>query len=160
MSRFSVQAKSATALAVDTGFAWLYPVTANGYKLRRMTLGVVAGATTPTSQQVTVGINRTTNAGTTPGGGMTPGKLDPNSSAAGSVFSTTFGTPPTLTANDQYRVTFNSQSGVDLPWEPPVPPQASRSSTGTTPCPPPTPTSCRWSSRSNQPGRSSWSFAH
>lgn len=117
MSRYSVQAESAAALAVDTGFAWLMASAGNGFKLRRVTLGVVAGATVPTSQQIVVGINRATNAGTTPGGGMTPGKLDPNSAAAGTVFSTTFGTPPTLTANDQFRVAFNSQVGMDLPWE-------------------------------------------
>jgi hypothetical protein len=117
VARFSAQCESAAALAVDTGFAWLYPTATAGYKLRRVTIGCVAGATTPTSQQLVVGINRTTNAGTTPGGGMTPGKLDPNSAASVAVFSTTFATPPTLTANDQYRVAFNSQSGADLPWE-------------------------------------------
>lgn len=117
MARFSAQAKSSAALAVDTGFAWLQAAAGNGFKLRRVTLGVVAGATTPTSQQVTVGINRVTTAGTTPGGGMTPNKLDPNSAAAGSTFKTTYATPPTTTADDLYRVTFNSQSGVDLPWE-------------------------------------------
>jgi hypothetical protein len=117
VARFAAQCTSAAAVAADTGFAWLYPASGGGYKLRRVTLGVVAGTGVPTSMQVVVGINRTTNAGTTPGGGMTPGKLDPNSSAAVATFSTTFGTPPTLTANDQYRVAFNSQSGVDLPWE-------------------------------------------
>jgi len=117
MARFSAQCKSAAALAVDTGFAWIFPTTAIGLKLRRVTLGVVAGATTPTSQQVTVGIVRTTNSGTTPGGGMTAAKLDSNSAAASGVFSTTFATPPTVAAADGFRVTFNSQSGVDLPWE-------------------------------------------
>lgn len=117
MARYSAQTSSTAALAVDTAFAWLYPTATAGYKLRRVTLGVVAGATTPTSQQVTVGINRTTNAGTTPGGGMTANKLDTNSAAAVGVFSSTFATPPTLTANDFFRATFNSQSGVDLPWE-------------------------------------------
>jgi hypothetical protein len=117
VARYSAQAESAAALAVDTGFAWLYPTATAGYKLRRVTIGVVAGATTPTSQQVVVGINRTTNAGTTPGGGMTANKLDPNSAPAVGVFSTTFATPPTTTANDAYRIAFNSQSGADLPWE-------------------------------------------
>jgi hypothetical protein len=117
VARYSAQAESAAALAVDTSFAWLYPTANAGYKLRRVTIGVVAGASTPTSQQLVLGINRTTNAGTTPGGGMTGNKLDPNSAAAVGVFSTTFATPPTLTANDAYRVAFNSQSGADLPWE-------------------------------------------
>lgn len=117
MARYAVQAKSSAALAVDTGFGWLMASANNGYKIRRVTLGVVAGATVPTSQQVTVGINRVTTAGTTPAAGMTPAKLDPNAAAAGSVWNTSYATPPTNTANDQYRASFNSQSGVDLPWE-------------------------------------------
>lgn len=117
MSRYAAQVKSSAAIAVDTEFAWLMASANNGYKLRRVTLGVVAGATTPTSQQVTVGINRVTTAGTTPTAGMTPAKLDPNSAAAGAVWNTAYSAAPTKTANDQYRVSFNSQSGVDLPWE-------------------------------------------
>lgn len=116
MARYSSQATSSSALAVDTGFGWLMASATNGYKLRRVTLGVTA-AGTPTSQQVTVGINRVTTAGTTPAAGMTPGKLDPNSAAAGSVWNTGYATPPTNTANDQFRVTFNALAGVDLPWE-------------------------------------------
>jgi hypothetical protein len=116
VARYSSQATSSTALAVDTGFAWLMASASNGYKLRRVTVGVTA-AGTPTSQQVTVGINRVTTAGTTPSAGMTPGKLDPNSAAAGSVWNTGYATPPTTTSNDQFRITFNSLSGADLPWE-------------------------------------------
>jgi ABC-type branched-subunit amino acid transport system substrate-binding protein len=116
VARYSTQVKSAAALAVDTGFGWLMANAANGYKLRRVTIGVSA-AGTPTSQQVTVGINRVTSAGTTPTAGATPGKLDPNSAAAGAVFNTAYATAPTATAADQFRVSFNSQSGVDLPWE-------------------------------------------
>lgn len=116
MARYACQVKSAAALAVDTGFAWVHASAGNGYKLRRVTLGVVAGAATPTSQQVTVGINRATNAGTTPTA-ATMHKLDPNSPAAGATAASAFATAPTLTATDQYRVSFNSQSGVDLPWE-------------------------------------------
>lgn len=117
MSRYAVQVKSAAALAVDTGFGWLMSSANAGYKLRRVTLGVVAGATTPTSQQLTVGINRVTTAGTTPTVGMTPAKLDPNSAAAQAVWNVAYATPPTNTAADQFRASFNSQSGMDLPWE-------------------------------------------
>src|SRR5690242_21304151 len=113
MARYNAQSKSAAALAVDTAFLAIVPAAAVAYKLRRVTLGVVAGATTPTSQQVTVGINRVTTAGTTPTAGMTPGKLDPNSAAAGSVWNTAYATPPTNTTNDQQRASFNAQSGVD-----------------------------------------------
>lgn len=117
MARYSAQVKSSTAVAVDTAFAWLMAPAGNGCKLRRVTIGVVAGATVPTSQQVTVGINRVSTAGTTPAAGMTPAKLDPNSAAAGMIWDSAFATPPTPNANDQYRVSFNSQSGADLPWE-------------------------------------------
>src|SRR5256885_2167633 len=103
MARVNAQCESAASLAGDTGFAWLYPVAGNGFKLRRITVGcTTTTAVVPTSQQVTVGLNRTTNAGTTPGGGMTANKMDTNSAAATAVFSTTFATPPTLTANDFY----------------------------------------------------------
>lgn len=117
MARYAVQTTSSAALAANTGFGWLMASSTNGYKIRRVTLGVIAGATTPTSQQIQVGINRVTSAGTTPTAGMTPAKLDPNSGPAGSVWNTAYATPPTTTANDQYTASFNSQSGVDLPWE-------------------------------------------
>lgn len=117
MARFTAQVESSAALAVDTGFAWLMSSANNGYKLRRVTLGVVAGAGVPTSQQLVVGINRVTSAGITPTAGMTPSKMDPDSAAAGSVWNTAYATPPTVSTNDSYRIPFNSQSGVDLPWE-------------------------------------------
>ena len=117
MARYAAQVKSSAALAVDTGFGWLMASANNGFKLRRVSIGVVAGASTPTSQQLTFGINRVTSAGTTPTAGMTPAKLDPNSAAAGSVWNTAYSTAPTLTTNDQYRLSLNSQSSADLPFE-------------------------------------------
>lgn len=117
MARYNATVESSAALAADTAFAWLRPVSTAGCKLRRVTVGVIAGASTPTSQQVELGIARTTNAGTTPGGAVTGAKLDPNSAAASCLFNTTYATPPTLTSPDQYKVAFNSQSGADLPWE-------------------------------------------
>jgi hypothetical protein len=117
MARYNATAESAAALAANTGFAWVRPVAGNGFKLRRVTLGILAGIGAPTSQQIEVGLARTTNAGTTPGGSVTFAKMDPNSPAAGSLFHTSYATPPTLTSPDQYKVAFNSQSGVDLPWE-------------------------------------------
>lgn len=117
MSRYNATVESSAALAADTAFAWLRPVSTAGGKLRRVTIGIVAGAGAPTSQQIELGIARTTNAGTTPGGAVTGAKLDPNSAAASCLFNTTYATPPTLTSPDQYKVAFNSQSGADLPWE-------------------------------------------
>lgn len=117
MARYSAFVKSSTALAVDTAFAAVVPAAAIACKLRRVTIGVVAGATTPTSQQLTVAINRGTARGTatTTVAGQ---KLDPRSASSGITgMDTVWSAAPTLAAADQYRVSFNSQSGVDLPWE-------------------------------------------
>jgi hypothetical protein len=117
MSRYSVQVKSAAALAVDTAFGALVPAAAVAGKLRRVTLGVVAGASVPTSQQVTVGINRGTARGTATTT-VSGGKLDPRSAASAMTgFDTVWSVAPTLAAADQFRTSFNSQSGTDLPWE-------------------------------------------
>jgi hypothetical protein len=117
MARYSAFVKSSTALAVDTTFAALTPAAAVGFKLRRVTIGVVAGATTPTSQQLTFGINRGSARGTatTTVAGQ---KLDIKSSASNITgLDTVWSTAPTLGSADQYRASFNSQSGIDLPWE-------------------------------------------
>jgi hypothetical protein len=117
VARYNATVESTAALGADTAFGWLRPIAGVGCKLRRVTVGVLAGAATPTSQQIELGIARTTNAGTTPGGSVTGAKLDPNSAAAACLFHTSYATPPTLTSPDQYKVAFNSQSGADLPWE-------------------------------------------
>lgn len=117
MARYNVVVESAAALAANTAFAWLFPTTTIGGKLRRVTIGCIAGAGVPTSQQLALGIARTTNSGTTPGGSITPNKMDPNSPAANCLFHTTFATPPTLATTDSFLIAFNSQSGADLPWE-------------------------------------------
>lgn len=117
MARYSAQVKSAAALAVDTAFAALVPAASVAARLRRVTLGVVAGATTPTSQQITVAINRGTARGTATTT-VTGGRLDPRAAASSITgVDTVWSTPPTLASSDQFRVSFNSQSGVDLPWE-------------------------------------------
>lgn len=117
MARYTATVESAAALAGDTGFAWLRPVSTAGCKLRRVTVGVLAGTGAPSSQQLEVGIARTTSAGTTPGGAVTGAKLDPNTPAASCLFNTTYATPPTVTSPDFYKIAFNSQSGADIPFE-------------------------------------------
>jgi len=117
MARYTAVVESTAALGADTAFGWLRPVAGAGGKLRRVTLGVLAGASVPTSQQIEVGIARTTNAGTTPGGSVTGAKLDANMPTASCLFHTTYATPPTVTSPDFYKIAFNSQSGVDLPAE-------------------------------------------
>jgi len=117
MARYTATVESAAALAADTGFAWLRPVAGAGGKLRRITVGVIAGTGVPTSQQLELGIARTTSAGTTPGGSVVGAKLDANFPTASCLFHTTYATPPTVTSPDFYKVAFNSQSGADLPEE-------------------------------------------
>jgi len=116
MARFQTQTTSSAALAANTGFAWINAAAGGGFKLRRMTLGVIAGATTPTSQQLVVAVYRTTSAGTTPTAG-TITKLDPNSNSATATVATAFTTAPTLGSTPSWLIPFNTQSGVDLPWE-------------------------------------------
>lgn len=91
-----------------------------GYKLRRVTLGVRAGTGAPTSQQLTVAIVRTTARGTATATNA-PKAMDPNSLQTSSItgMDTAWSTVPTATwtAPYLYEVSFNSQSGVDLPFE-------------------------------------------
>jgi hypothetical protein len=117
MARYTATTHSTAALGADLGFAWLRPVATAGCKLRRVTAGVLAGTGAPTSQQVEIGVARTTNAGTTAGGTVTGAPLDANGPPALCLFHTTYGTAPTLTSPDFYKIAFNSQSGVDLPAE-------------------------------------------
>jgi hypothetical protein len=116
MARYGNTINSTAALAANTGFAWLMGSASGGGFLRRVTLGVLAGATTPTSQQVSVAIARCTNAGTTPTS-LTAQNLNPQAGAARMATASAFATPPTVTSPDLWAVTFNTQSGVDLPWE-------------------------------------------
>jgi len=120
VARYNAQLISGSALAANTAFAWLGYSTTIGFRLRRVTLGVVAGTGAPTSQQVVVGFNPT-NAGaiSAPVNAMTPNKLQAQSAAASNNLIASWTTPPTLGAQttDAYTATFNTQSGVDLPWE-------------------------------------------
>lgn len=122
MARYNAIVDSAATLAgaatPGTVFANIDSAAAVGFKLRRVTLGVrTTTAVVPTSQQVTVGIVRATARGTSTA--TTAGaKMDPNTAASGITgVDTTWSTPPTLAAACSYEVTFNTQSGVDLPFE-------------------------------------------
>jgi hypothetical protein len=127
MARYATNIESAAAIVATapTGatanalFANLNASATAGYKLRRVTLGVIAGTGAPTSQQVSVGFVRTTARGTATTT-LTPSKLDPGSPAAAITgLDTAWSTVPTATWTPPYlyQVTFNSQSGVDLPFE-------------------------------------------
>lgn len=128
MARFMSTVESATALPATAPsgatanqlFANLCASATSGYKIRRITLGVRAGASVPTSQQITVALVRTTGRGT-PTTTHAPAALDPNSVQASNItgLDVAWTTVPTATwtAPYFYEVSFNTQSGVDLPAE-------------------------------------------
>jgi hypothetical protein len=117
VARYNAQLTSAAALAADTAFGW-FGYTTGVARLRRVTLGVTTSTATITGQQVRVGFNITTGAAATPTN-ATANKLDSRSGANAVNLVSAFGTPPTLGAAtaDAFQAAFNTQSGVDLPWE-------------------------------------------
>jgi hypothetical protein len=92
----------------------------NGFTLRRVQLGVRATAT-PTSQQQTIGIYRQSVRAVGAVSNTVGNKLDPYAATSGIggvdvTTGTTATTGPTI-AGPLYRVTFNTQSTLDLPFE-------------------------------------------
>jgi hypothetical protein len=129
MARFNGVTESATALgtginsnSATTGglFCSLVLTAGSAFRVRRITLGVRAGTGAPTSQQVSVAAIRCTARGTqTTTAALN--KLDNNSFATNVALDSAWSTTPTLAgtalANYSWEATFNTQSGVDLPWE-------------------------------------------
>jgi hypothetical protein len=98
----------------------------SGFRLRRLQLGVIAGAGVPTSQQISVGIFRQTVAPAGTGiAAAIPGQAyetwTPQTDPTAGLFAitaTTIGTTgPTLATNPIAVVPFNTQSTLDLPYE-------------------------------------------
>lgn len=126
MGRFTSTAESAAALVATAPsgananalFAALVAGANAGFRLRRVTLGCRAGTGAPTSQQVTVGMVRTTARGTATTTNAAFA-LDPNATSQITGVDTAWSTVPTATwtAPYLYEVSFNTQSGVDLPFE-------------------------------------------
>jgi hypothetical protein len=128
MARYLATVESAAALAATAPsgsnanqlFGNLVAGSGAGFKLRRITLGGRAGVGAPTSQQLTVGIVRTTGRGTATTTNA-PKALDPNAlqtpNSPGIDTAWTAVPTATWTAPYLYEVSFNSQSGVDLPFE-------------------------------------------
>jgi hypothetical protein len=97
-----------------------------GFRLRRLQLGVIAGASVPTSQQISVGVYRQTVAPV--GTGIAAAVLgqpyethtlqtDPTAGLF-AITATTIGTTgPTLAANPIAVIPFNTQSTLDVPYE-------------------------------------------
>lgn len=132
MSRFGITGESQTAqpagvpagLTFNGYFAALVAGASANYKLRRLVLGCRAGATVPTSQQMTIGIFRQTVRAVGTGFATTAGiALDPRSAptAITGLDVTTAAaagtTGPTIGANAIKKVSFNVQSAFDLPYE-------------------------------------------
>jgi len=97
-----------------------------GYRLRRLQLGVIAGATVPTSQQISVGVYRQTVAPA--GTGLAAAVLgqpyeahtlqtDPTVGLIVTTATTIGTTGPTLAANPIAVIPFNTQSTLDVPYE-------------------------------------------
>lgn len=132
MGRFksAVESQAAQPAGVPAGTtfngyfaAWVAGAAAN-FKLRRVILGVRAGVGVPTSQQMTVAVYRQTvraagtGLSTVVGQNMDPRGavsvttgLDITTAAAAGT------TGPTIAANPMARLTFNTQSAWDFPYE-------------------------------------------
>jgi hypothetical protein len=97
-----------------------------GFRLRRLQLGVIAGASVPTSQQISVGVYRQTTAPAGTGiASAIPGQpyetwtlqTDPTAGLF-AITATTIGTTaPVLATNPIAVIPFNTQSTLDLPYE-------------------------------------------
>ena len=132
MSRFGAAVESQTAQPAGTPsgttfngyFAAVVAGASQDFKLRRVKLGVRAGAAVPTSQQMTVAIYRqTVRAAGTGFSTITGGNLDPRGAASqitGVDITTAAAagtTGPTIGANPLAKLSFNTQSFADLPYE-------------------------------------------
>jgi hypothetical protein len=132
MGRFAAAVESQTAQPAGTPSG----VTFNGYfaavvagaaanlKLRRLRIGVRAGASVPTSQQMTIGIYRQSVRVVGTGFSTVTGQnLDARGAASGvtgvdvTTAATAGTTGPTIGANPLFRDSFNTQSWLDIPYE-------------------------------------------
>jgi hypothetical protein len=115
MGRYRSSVVSSATLAAGTAFFYLGAGSTGDFLLRRATIGMVTNtAVVPTSQQIQVSAQPAT--GLTPGtsagvgllrGTSRPALVTPSASATGTA--TTVGPP--------FILPYNSQSGIDLPWE-------------------------------------------
>lgn len=134
MARYSTRAYSQTAQLAGVnatttvnGYIGYWGGSAtSGFRLRRLTVGVRAGASVPTSQQVSIGVYRQTvaPAGTglqaailgQPFETHTP-QTDPTTGLIVTTATTIGTTGPTIAANPLTELTFNTQSAMDFPIE-------------------------------------------
>jgi hypothetical protein len=127
MGRYHFKVQSATAIAVDTPFAYLMCPAGSGYNLKRVdaSLITVGSASAPPDQQCTLGIAPATAGPTGAPTTITGGgnfKNNQNYPAAVSVAATTYATTsPTFGAGttDPYQISCSSRGGGILNWEQP-----------------------------------------
>jgi hypothetical protein len=132
MGRFkaAVESQAAQLAGVPSGttfngyFAAVVAGAAANFKLRRVLLGVRAGAGVPTSQQFTVAVYRqTVRAAGTGFSTVVCQNMDPRGAASAITgvditTGTAAGTTgPTIGANPLGRLTLNTQSTLDVPYE-------------------------------------------
>jgi hypothetical protein len=132
MGRFkaAVESQAGQLAGVPSGttfngyFAAIPAGAAANYKLRRVILGVRAGATVPTSQQMTVAIYRQTVRAAGTGFSTVVGQNMDSRGAASAITGVDITTAaaagttgPTIGANPFDRISINTQAGADLPWE-------------------------------------------
>jgi hypothetical protein len=133
VSRFTASISSQTALAAGTPsgttfngyFAALVAGASASYKLRRVMIGVRAGAAVPVSQQVTVGLYRQTVRVAGTGFSTQAGtNLEPRAAATAVTgldytTATTAGTtgPTITTATTLPQLTFNTQAYTSEVWD-------------------------------------------
>jgi len=132
VSRFSaaVESQAAQLAGAPSGttyngyFAAVVAGAAANFKLRRVRIGVRAGASVPTSQQMTIAMYRQTVRIAGTGFSTVAGlNLDPRGAATAITgiditTATAAGTTgPTIGANPLFRDSFNTQSWLDIPYE-------------------------------------------
>jgi hypothetical protein len=167
MARFATAVESQTAqLAGNPSgttfngyFAAVVAGSANGFLLRRCFLGVRAGASVPTSQQMTVALTRQTVRAVGTGFSTKTGQnceLYTTASAISGIDVTTAATAgttgPTVSSTYLHEFSFNTQSGLNIPAELrycSAPRTGSRSSTSGTRSPPGIFSRCRANGKSD-----------
>jgi len=133
MARFTAAVESQATQAAGTPsgttfngyFAWVPAAANTGLKLRRAKIGLRAGAAVPTSQQYTIAVYAQTvaPAGTGFAAGVTnplDGAMNDVGASAGLSVTTAAAagtTGPTIGANALDKITLNTQSAADVPWE-------------------------------------------
>lgn len=132
MARFKtvVESQAAQPAGVPAGttfngyFAAIVAGAAQNFKMRRVHLGVRAGASVPTSQQMSVRVYRQTVRPVGTGFSTTVDQnMDPRGAASQitGVDVTTAAaagtTGPTIAANPHAEFSFNTQAGLDIPYE-------------------------------------------